>query len=246
MNNAIVPLKACETAHPCDRSKIARRSQRAAGIQIDTDLLWALNTVVTAAYSHLSGQTVNDVQQLDVNPPSQINSASYSLKGSMLPICTYINNEYDDDNVELNAANFVDAKWTLRDVHITEQYIKCLVNIVNFYMTQSQCLAASLKELKQELLPTTNVLLDAQRDVEEEELRLAAAETLVHQVLTRRLRTLPPSLSKDVAVNMLTRPLTSTFELFPDNELKSVPVKSPVYHEPFELKPEPPPLWSKF
>jgi hypothetical protein len=28
-------------------------------------------------------------------------------------------------------------------------------------------------------------------------------------------------------------------EMFPDNELEAVPVKSPVYHEPFELKPEP-------
>ena len=217
MNNTIVPLKACETAHPCDRPKTARRSQRAAGIQLDTDLLWAIDTVVTAAYSHLSGQTVNDIQQLNVDPPSQINSASYNLKGSMLPICTYINNEFDNDNVELEAANVVDARWTLRDVHVMEQYVKCLVNVVNFYMTQSQCLAASLKELEEQLSPTTNVLLDAQRDVEEE-LRLAVAETLVHQVLTRRLRTLSPSLNKDVAVNMLTRPLTATFELFPDND----------------------------
>ena len=99
---------------------------------------------------------------------------------------------------------------------MTEQYIKCLVNIVNFYMAQSQCLATSLSELEQELSPTTNVLLDAQRDVGEE-LRLAAVETLTHHVLTRRLRTLPSSLSKDVAVTMLTKPVTATYELFPDN-----------------------------
>ena len=83
-------------------------------------------------------------------------------------------------------------------------------------MAQSQCLATSLSELDQELSPTTNVLLDAQRDVGEE-LRLAVAETLTHHVLTRRLRAMPTPFNKDVAVTMLAKPVTATYELFPEH-----------------------------
>ena len=208
------PLKLQQAAHKLYKPEFVRRKPADAAVQISPEVWALIDARLARLRRHIMTQTVNDYQDLDVFTDG-LNAGAYTAEGSELPILA---GELTDGAVTWARANLAaehKSRFTIRDIAITEQYIRLLVNVLNALNLVTAELHKLWRVDSEEARDACDLLLDSLRSLETDA-RQAVCETLVHIIVTRRQRSMRSALnfSKSTVAGILTAPLGDSVSLY--------------------------------
>ena len=190
-NPNVCPLPLLQVPYGSEkRVTYVRQSAGRSGLQISPAMQVDIQDRLEQLAEHFRRSGMSPGPQAHMFASSRVNSYPYAAKDSILPLNTRPLREQDELWNGTDETQTAAAGWQMRDVHVAEQYARLLCNIASrieeLHLGRSD--RASIASASAS--PTGGVLQDAMQDVVED-LRLAAAENLVHIVTSRRLRTFP-------------------------------------------------------
>ena len=154
---------------------------------------------------HLREQNIDEWQEFDMYPTSNVNTSPYMSKESLVPPIPYKIMEDMRDIVVGNSKEYENSSFTNRDVMILESLIKLLFSIMNLNMTATLELMRIWKMNTTEAIDAKDMLVDTCRKTAMDAQK-AVCEALIHVVVTRRLRNIKRHvrMDKDDVVKLLT------------------------------------------
>ena len=209
-----VPLKLQQAAHKLYTPQFDRRKPADAAVQISPEVWAMIDARLARLRRHIMTQTVSDYQDLDTFTDG-LNAGAYTAQGSELPILA---GELTDGAVTWARANLAaehKSRLTIRDVAITEQYSRLLVNVLNALSFVTAELQKLWRVDSEEARDACELLLDSLRSLEMDALQ-AACEALVHTIVTRRHRSMRSALdfNKNSVASILTAPIGDSVSLY--------------------------------